>query len=857
MLQHVISAENELITYSARYYLKPIYAGKYKRNTQKNERECNSFCNSDKPACTGCSKWVGCGPGKESYRKFDRKWSKAVYACRYRDWANKSQQNYEKCLAYCADNEDCSHCDKNPLCGLTYHPISGASWGNGLFDGQAWYACFSLKEATAQNKADCEDFCEKHARCHTCMDKLGCGLNDLDPYRHSDDPDGKTYVWGGGLFDGEAWVACKKWRDNNSNNPNHPTVDEFWQHRQPITGKEEYVIMAWGGGHGGSENDKVSWMCEDNFWNTDGSARYENIYCFSARTKILSPEDSMSDDLYWLMRDIQDKRSDKKMPKLILIGKSMGGCVLQRIFNGDKGTKNNGIYENRIRAELFIGLDTTCTPNDESYNTPSRWLQKPFLWKDYIIFRQQIDSWDPLNGVMNTVGTRFYTGSFNVDEDREVRVNRDSWSVERMQKIDGISLGSNIYHKQMESNDNLMRTVINIVYKFVGLPYEDNADIFEVKSKPGASDPAYANNELVNAEIEVFIRHFNDIKASQIKLRYFFYNQNFGEAHADIWYLDIDGIVVPTPTDIARIGVRDLHETIDVDGKKANKFVEISFKFGSPVLKANSGATPAISLEFAAWFGNYGSFVGNDADDWSYQDVETFTTTDKIEIVTNDMGETNLYGQVMDVETDLSSLISWPSWPVYPYVFLNDPATWPVVASPITGGIYRCKSGAVAGFCESRVPGETYGWEEAWELDDMYTDPVTPDCADIDPWQAGSYHSGDLIRAPDLDNPDNTVIYQCLSWPVEGWCGQREPYTNGWTASWMRVGHCASPMVGSVAQDWEAGTTYKNGDIVQFGGSEWVCDKSYCGLIYGHFCGMAGWGEPSNGNGGAFCWSQL
>lgn len=375
-----------------------------------------------------------------------------------------------------------------------------------------------------------------------------------------------------------------------------------------------------------------------------------------------------------------------------LLGKSMGGCKQSMIFNDDRLAEGNRIYTYGIEAEIFVGLDATCSPFNDVPHNSDRWLKASPLWKDYVIFRQEIDNdgTDDSAGRMDIQGAHFYTDDSDkdgsVDRSREVDVNRESWSVSKMAKIEGINTGYPIYHKQMENHPNLMRTVLNIVYRYVDLPYEDDTDLFEVRSMPGDSDPAYADNELVNAQMEVFNRHFNDIEANRIKLRYYFYNENNSKEHAAVWYLDTDG--VEPGVDKAVITVKKLDEVIEVDGKKANKYVEIRFHPGL-TLKANSGKTPAISIEFAAWFGSYASFVGDDEDDWSYQDVSTFTTTESIEIVANNIEESNLYGDDLKVQTDLSKVVPWPSWPVWPYLFDKDPSTWPLVASPVTGTVYK------------------------------------------------------------------------------------------------------------------------------------------------------------------------
>lgn len=258
--------------------------------------------------------------------------------------------------------------------------------------------------------------------------------------------------------------------------------------------------------------------------------------------------------------------------------------------------------------------------------------------------------------------------------------------------------------------------------------------------------------------------------------------------------------------------------------------MEISFS-GDLTLSKNSTLTPGIKVEFAAWFGTEEGLVGVDEDDWSYQNVDVFTSTRKIEIVTNDDEEITLFGERMDFETDLSNLIPWPDWPINPFIWVEEETSssdWPEVASPITGGIYQCKSGLTTGSCESNVPGESPGWEEAWTLIDMYSDPdFVPRCDDLATWTPQSYNSGNQVVVQDPDNENNLLIFQCHSWPYENCCGTCSPYVSGEDENpWSQIGHCIIPEGSEV--DWTGGVTYISNDLILYDGEAYLCNMPLC-----------------------------
>ena len=85
-----------------------------------------------------------------------------------------SDINSEACLEWCRGNKDCKACSKLPGCGPGYSPLKAFTGA-----GKDWYACEKRKsrqEASKDNKAACEEWCQDHPDCVGCSTKIGCGV---------------------------------------------------------------------------------------------------------------------------------------------------------------------------------------------------------------------------------------------------------------------------------------------------------------------------------------------------------------------------------------------------------------------------------------------------------------------------------------------------------------------------------------------------------------------------------------------------------------------------------------------------------------------------------------------------------
>jgi hypothetical protein len=93
-------------------------------------------------------------------------------------WAGKykdaSRQNKMDCQIWCNKKADCEFCSKKSGCGQGYTSIQ--SWTG---RGKNWYACAkreTRREAGQRHREECHKWCDNNPACFMCSTKTGCGL---------------------------------------------------------------------------------------------------------------------------------------------------------------------------------------------------------------------------------------------------------------------------------------------------------------------------------------------------------------------------------------------------------------------------------------------------------------------------------------------------------------------------------------------------------------------------------------------------------------------------------------------------------------------------------------------------------
>ena len=95
-----------------------------------------------------------------------------------------------------------------------------------------------------------------------------------------------------------------------------------------------------------SDNDGFEWFCEDYIYGTDEAARTLCISSYAIWPNITS---TLADNISALYHQVHEQIGQR--PKLVLVGKSMGGCKLHRAIE-------EHLHDDEITVDLFVGIDS-------------------------------------------------------------------------------------------------------------------------------------------------------------------------------------------------------------------------------------------------------------------------------------------------------------------------------------------------------------------------------------------------------------------------------------------------------------------------------------------------------------------
>lgn len=238
-----------------------------------------------------------------------------------------SARHQRECAAYCSSNSQCQKCSELPGCGLGLTSLkSWTGWGDN------WYACrkTDYQLASEQNKATCLEQCAKNARCVMCSELPACGIG-FEPI--------KSY---GGA--GKNWYSCQQVI---------PSLDS-WPTNSIVTAEHRTLIVSAGGFAGSTEDDGLEWFCEDNFGKL--STKDPSILCIGRHGVPGDNSETVSKEIVRLADEM--KRKSGKVPEIILIGKSMGGCKLHHAATGAENASDGPLRARPI--SLFVGVDMSC-----------------------------------------------------------------------------------------------------------------------------------------------------------------------------------------------------------------------------------------------------------------------------------------------------------------------------------------------------------------------------------------------------------------------------------------------------------------------------------------------------------------
>jgi len=239
-------------------------------------------------------------------------------------WSEASEEAKRDCRRYCDSHSECLKCDTNIGCGLGLKSMESFYRG-----GDRWFACkkTDYQIASEAHEHACKDFCAATNRCEKCSDVVGCGTTSLEVMK----------TWGG---EGKNWYACQENLPSLGSLPSTAAVTD--QHRT--------LIVSAGGFASSSGDDGLEWFCKDRFKGAP------SVLCIGTWGQPGDNSETVSTKIVALADEM--KRRSGVDPKIILIGKSMGGCKLHHAATGAEQASAGPLRARTV--PLFIGIDMSC-----------------------------------------------------------------------------------------------------------------------------------------------------------------------------------------------------------------------------------------------------------------------------------------------------------------------------------------------------------------------------------------------------------------------------------------------------------------------------------------------------------------
>lgn len=137
---------------------------------------CEKWCEQNPQFCDFCSQTRGCGPSYYQHASFGGgPMEKTFYACK---GGPEDKVNQTECQKWCDEHKGAPHkcfrCTPVTGCGTGYSVLTTFRG-----KGKNWHACAktAYREASEDNKAECEKWCKEHEKdgCRWCSEWINCG----------------------------------------------------------------------------------------------------------------------------------------------------------------------------------------------------------------------------------------------------------------------------------------------------------------------------------------------------------------------------------------------------------------------------------------------------------------------------------------------------------------------------------------------------------------------------------------------------------------------------------------------------------------------------------------------------------
>jgi hypothetical protein len=390
-------------------------------NKSRSEEYCKQQAKDGIPC--KISKWVGCGKGWTMAKRFNQDRGKDWFACKQTAFAKGTEKNKRKCQEWCAKNKDCKKCANWRGCGVGYKKLKSFRG-----KGKDWFACQKTDYATGsdKNKEKCEEWCENNRDCEKCSKLPGCGYG----FKRAKKFGGK----------GKAWYACQK-RGSAS-------VNAVWPSNKAAKASHRALVVSLGGAFGRFGRDGIEWFARDYLSNYKKQILYVGSY-----GSIWTVSQTLADNIKSLAKAIE-KKSGKK-PKVILIGKSMGGCKEHH------ATRKMGDFP----IDLFISVDLCCSTKCWAKKGDSGAKKYRRNVKKFVNFYQAKKGESMCGHLIAYDGTE-------PDPKLNINVNKDGFDFVKWVKLNGKKLCNNVGHKGDNGIDKcrgLKNHIKNIVLKEVDI----------------------------------------------------------------------------------------------------------------------------------------------------------------------------------------------------------------------------------------------------------------------------------------------------------------------------------------------------------------------------------------------------
>lgn len=364
----------------------------------KRMRACKTWCKKN-ASCKRCFPLL-CPPGMKKLKRFG-----AVKACRLTRTARRflGVDNKAACKTWCKANSKCKKCLPLRLC-----PPGMKRLKSFKKRGKSWHACgFGKKlkgflSKSQANKYDCEAWCKKNKECAKCsiLSSCGTGFTPIKKFRHKRS---------------KGHYACRL--------RGSAAVTELWPKRHEIKRSHRALVVSLGGAFGRYYKDGLEWFCQNQM------KKYsKKVLCVGSFGSIWTVNRTLARKIRNTVKTM--KRKSRRTPKVIFIGKSMGGCRLLW------ASMRYGGYP----IDLFIGVDVSCHADRHAVKGKKDARTLPKYVKKFVNFFQTKAGEKQCGHQLSIQGGPSIPKRYNID------VNKDGFDLDGWKKMQGDNLCDNVGH---------------------------------------------------------------------------------------------------------------------------------------------------------------------------------------------------------------------------------------------------------------------------------------------------------------------------------------------------------------------------------------------------------------------------